>query len=188
MHCTRFTRAAPRRRAAWLLALAPLALAAQDALAAADLEASLDITASAVMPDGVDHVEYALAVENIGDAHAQAVKVLMRLPNELVGPQWTCVAEGGASCGLASGSGDVLFETDMPAGAAVRLALVTGVHDPRQLGVELVLETVTASDEDELANNLARVTYQRCSATAGMPGDGEPPGHACTFLDSFERR
>lgn len=191
MHCTIDTRAAPpgRRRAAWLLALAPLAaLAAPDARAAADLEASLEITASAVMPDGVDHVEYELAVENTGDAHAQAVKVLARLPNEFVGPQWTCVADGGASCGLPSGSGDILFETEMPAGAVVRLALVTGVHDPRQLGVELVLETVTASAEDDLSDNVARVTYQRCSATPGMPGNGDPAGHACTFQDSFEPR
>lgn len=186
MHRNPHTRAASPaacRRAAWALAFGtPLAVAG------ADLEASLAISASATMPDGVDHVEYALAVTNAGDAHAQAVKVLMRLPDEFVDPQWTCVAEGGASCGLASGSGDVLFDTEMPAGASVRLALVTGVHDPRQRGVSMLLETVTASSELDQSDNVAQATYRRCSASAGMPAGGEPADHPCTFLDSFEPR
>jgi len=165
-----------------------LALAPSLALAAADLEAHLAITGSATMPDGVDHVEYALAVVNAGDTPADATKVLARLPDEFVGPQWTCVAEGGAACGLEAGSGDILFETGMPPGAAVRIALVTGVHDPRGRGVTLVLETVTASAEPDQADNVASATYQRCSATAPMPGDGEPAPYGCTFRDSFEPR
>lgn len=171
--------------ARWLCLCAGVALA-PPVLAEANLQAEVEITASALMDEGSDHVEYAMAVVNAGSTHASAVKVLVRLPDEFVQPAWTCVAEGGASCGLAAGEGDVLFETEMPAGSAVRFALVTGISDPRQQGVWLGVETVTASSESDTADNIATVLYRRCSASRELPASGDPPVHPCAFVDSFE--
>lgn len=186
MQSTPNARAGRRPRLVQRLLLCVGVAAAPLAAAQVDLQAELAITGSAVGSDGTDHVEYAMSVVNAGSGTAQAVKVLMRLPEEFVQPAWTCVAEAGARCGLASGSGDVLFETEMPAGSAVRLALVTGVSDPRQRGVWLAVETVTASSEPDTTDNSATVLYRRCSASEELPASGAPPEHSCAFADSFE--
>jgi len=185
----------PRRRGvprSSLLALGAL-LPALDAGAAVDLVVVHDVVASAVLAEGGgDRVDYLVEVRNDGSTGAQQVKVLMRLPEEFAGTAWTCQAEGGAACGSAQGAGDILFHTDLPAGARIGVALSTRVEDARQQGVETAVEATAAWPETLEAGAVA--FYSRCSASQtisvdGEGADGQPlPPHPCGFLDSFEAR
>lgn len=171
--------------------LAPISLAgvlAAPATAAADLQVAHAVTASGIAPDGTDRVEYAMEVRNAGTDPAEAVKVLMRLPEEFVAPAWTCVAEGGAQCGTSTGAGDILFVTDMAAGARLRFRLDTAVMDVRERGVETAIEAISASPEANPDDNGAFAFYRRCSASAPLASGEDPPPHPCAFLDGFEQR
>lgn len=88
-----------------------------------------------------DVVRYVIAVFNDGPDDAEDVSVTDLLPATLNNAEWTCLADGGASC-ASSGVGDIADLAHIPAGATVIYEVAAEVvHDP----AGFVVNTATAS-------------------------------------------
>jgi len=101
-------------------------------------------------------VEYRLEAINAGPSDAPAVRLVDALPAGLVDPIWTCTALGGAVC-PATGSGNVDFVAELPAGSSVELLVSAGVPPG---AVSDLVNRFTASVDSPVtdpvpANNLA---------------------------------
>ncbi|HEU4662562.1 MAG TPA: hypothetical protein VFS55_00885 [Dokdonella sp.] len=68
-------------------------------------------------------IAYTIVVSNAGPSPAIGAIVDDTIPAAIVGATWTCAGSGGASCALASGSGDIHATVDIPAGASVTFTL-----------------------------------------------------------------
>jgi hypothetical protein len=131
--------------------------------------------------NGRSYVQYGktltntIVVQNIGTADASSVTVAAALPATLVNGNWTCVGYTGATCGAASGSGDLSDTVVVP-----------------QNGVLVYTFTATVNDDQSLASDQIAVT---ATATVnGTPADSNPANNTATtpvtqiviFRDGFE--
>jgi hypothetical protein len=149
--------------------------------------ATLTITAASApnisvsISNGRSYVQYGktltntIVVQNIGTADASSVTVAAALPATLVSGNWTCVGYTGATCGAASGSGDLSDTAVVP-----------------QNGVLVYTFTATVNDDQSLASDQIAVT---ATATVnGTPADSNPANNTATtpvtqiviFRDGFE--
>lgn len=88
-----------------------------------DVNARADIALTKDQTQAVGHagqvLTYVVSIENQGPSDAPPVIVRDILPDGIESASWTCVAEGSAACGEASGSGSILEIVELPAASAV---------------------------------------------------------------------
>lgn len=146
-----------------------------------DPEADLAITKEDDV-DGLavpgDPIVYSIRVENLGPFDAAGAAVVDPIPSGLAACTWTCAAEGAASCGAASGSGDLADVASIPAGDAVVYELSCTVESDA-LQVDNTA-TVTAGDPEDpdASNNSARVVVHTVDA---IFSDGFESGDASAW-------
>jgi uncharacterized repeat protein (TIGR01451 family) len=106
-------------------------------------EADLHVTKS----DGQSHanpgsaIAYNIVVSNPGPSDAPGATVADVFPASITGVTWTCVPAGGASCGSASGSGNINGTVSLPAGGAVTF-VASGTVDAGAVGTLVNTATV----------------------------------------------
>src|SRR5690606_30061095 len=161
-----------------------------------DLGIALDISGSLVLPDAsADLAEFTITVSNAGPGDAAMADVSMALPVAISGATWDCVAGAGAACGTLSGSGNVMLNVDLDAGASAVIRLSVTVTDPVDLGIGLTADiTPMAGGVDpDYGNNEASTFYQRCQSgwradAQEIIDNGDPlPLHVCRFRDGFDQ-
>ena len=115
--------------------------------------------------DGVDIIgandvlTYTISVVNAGPADVTGALVEDLLPAELENASWTCQAIGTASCGNASGTGNISELVDIPLSDAVTFELTATITDAALPIVNTA--TVTAPGDlvdEDLSNNSATDT------------------------------
>ncbi|HST26757.1 MAG TPA: MBG domain-containing protein, partial [Rudaea sp.] len=149
--------------------------------------ATLTITAASApdisvsISNGRSYVQYGktltntIVVQNIGTADASSVTVAAALPVTLVNGNWTCVGYTGATCGAASGSGDLSDTAVVP-----------------QNGVLVYTFAATANDDQSLATD--QIAMTATVTVNGTPADSNPANNTATtpvtqiviFRDGFE--
>jgi hypothetical protein len=159
----------------------------------ADVVVRHEIVGSGILSDGSgDLVDYELEVSNAGGTAANGVVLDLMLPPEFVPADtaWTCTGSGGASCGSASGTGDIAFSVDLPPASSVLVELSTRIVDPDDAGVETAASATSAGSELSLDNNAGTTFYRACSASELLVvGEFTSlPPHVCGFRDGFEDR
>lgn len=123
-------------------------------IAVADVQVSKQLTTGPVVAG--EPLGYRLTATNTGPSDAPVVSLADTLPAALSGATWSCTASGGANC-PASGSGDIQFDADLPAGSGVEI-LVTASLSPSATGTltNTFTATVAAPVTDPVpANNEA---------------------------------
>ncbi len=110
--------------------------------AAADIVVAIAALAPEAVPGGT--VEFEIVVENIGPSDAPQVAVSDQLPAPLVAGDWTCTAQGPASCPATAGSGSIDLVTPVPADGSLTFLVEAGVDGDAAPG------EVTASVEAQL--------------------------------------
>lgn len=120
---------------------------------------------------------WTIEVGNGGPSTAQA-ELLDALPNGVDTISWTCVAQDGASCGAASGTGDIEFTSTIPAGGRIIVVISATVTAAAPTGQQMVNEAVV---NWQSGGNSASATD---SASLGIV----PPesGPCSIFCDGFE--
>ena len=73
-------------------------------------------------------LRYGITVTNEGPNDALGATVTDNFPSDVTGVSWTCVAGGGASCGNASGSGNIAETVDLPVGGIVTFVALGTVN------------------------------------------------------------
>ena len=106
------------------------ASASVTAAAISDLSITKSFSGAAV-PGGP--AAYGIVVRNIGPSPVTGASVSDTFPAALSGVTWTCTADPGSSCGVASGSGSITTTVTLEAGAIATFA-VTGMISPAATG------------------------------------------------------
>lgn len=75
---------------------------------------------------GGANVAYRIAVVNQGGSGVTGARIVDSIVADVGTPQWTCSGSGGAQC-PASGSGDIDFDADLPAGSSLLITLSVNV-------------------------------------------------------------
>ncbi len=99
-----------------------------------------------------DATSYTITVSNAGPSCDPSVSVADTFPATLTGVTWTCAGAGGASCGSASGSGNISTTDDLPDGGSVTYT-VSATIDSCTTGTLSNTATATASVTDPAAGN-----------------------------------
>ncbi len=86
---------------------------------------------------------YTITVANSGPSTVAGADVNDFLPAGIVAANWVCNAAGGATCGTASGSGDVSLLATLPAGGSITIDVVAAI-DPAAVGFVVNSATVAA--------------------------------------------
>ena len=97
--------------------------------------------ASTVVPGTV--TTYTITVSNAGPSNAIGATVIDNLPAVLSGATWSCTGAGGATCNVASGSGNINTTANIPAGAATITFLVSATIAPDATGTLVNTASVT---------------------------------------------
>lgn len=100
---------------------------------------------------------YTIEVDNTGPSDAVGATVTDLVPPELVDAEWTCVANGGASCTPGPTAGSIADLVDLPTGSSLIYTLTTTV-DGAHRGALLNQASVTVAGgttETMLADNFA---------------------------------
>ncbi|MEN1728401.1 MAG: DUF11 domain-containing protein [Pseudomonadota bacterium] len=100
-----------------------------------------------------DTITYRIGVSNLGNDAAIGVGVTDLLPPELGSASWTCAAASGASCGQASGSGNIDSTVDLPGGASVEFELTAVIVGGAQLIINTAQITPPAGFIDGVSDN-----------------------------------
>ncbi|MFA5516571.1 MAG: hypothetical protein WDA20_09820 [Desulfuromonadales bacterium] len=120
-----------------------------------------------------DSIRYVLTARNYGPSiDAAGVGIVDNLPAGLSAATWTCSATGGASCGSASGSGDLNTTANLPVNGAVTYtidATLTSLPAGNLLGNTASLIIPGAVSDYNAANDSATVTV---GTTATAPASG----------------
>ena len=123
-----------------------------------DLSVSVDNGRDQVAPD--EQLQYSIFIDNYGSVAAVDAVVDVEVPPELLDAEWTCRAEGGASC-AAFGLGDIVDAVSVPSGGRLVYnleALVDPTLNPEGPGsvtVTALAESTPPADDYNAANNLA---------------------------------
>ncbi|MEM8997840.1 MAG: DUF11 domain-containing protein, partial [Acidobacteriota bacterium] len=112
-----------------------------------------------------------ISVRNLGPADETGAAVTDNFPAELQSVSWTCSTLGGASCGNATGTGNISETVMLPAGSWVFFQ-ATGTVQGGFAGSLDNTATVAGSNDSNLAND---------SSTLNVPGAPE-----FVFRDGFE--
>lgn len=111
----------------------------------ADLQTTITDGVTQAVPG--TSVTYTITVTNAGRGDSLGAQISDSFPAALTGVTWTCSGQAGppvATCGTASGSGDVNITADLEAGSAVTLS-ATGTIDPAATGS--LVNTVSAVNQ-----------------------------------------
>lgn len=146
-------------------------------------EADLAITKSAdrtVVANG-DLLTYTVVADNTGPDGVTGAAVTDLVPGDLGGVNWTCAAEGGATC-TASGIGDVVDAVDLPAGGSVTYT-IEGTVDTGDLSFDNSAEVAAPPEalDDTPANDSATVTVLVCGGAA----NDTVPNHDVTTTELY---
>ena len=95
---------------------------------------------------------YTITVSNGGPSCDPAVAVADTFVADLTGVTWTCAGAGGASCGTASGSGNIGTTDDLPDGGSVTYTVSANI-DPCAVGTLANTATATSSVTDPVVGN-----------------------------------
>lgn len=118
----------------------------------ADLVLDKTVFPSAHLP-GLQ-MRYGITVINDGPDDALGSTVTDTFPAGLTGITWTCVAGGGASCGAASGGGNIAQSVDLPAGGRVTFVALGTVNGTiAELANTATTATPGGVDDSDPANN-----------------------------------
>ncbi len=122
------------------------------------LSANLSITKTApvTVTPGLDMV-YAITVTNAGPDAAEGAIVSDTLPAEILGAEWSCTPQGGATC--ASGTGDIRDLADLPSGASLAYE-IRGTTSSAATGTVINSAEVIAPNniDPDTSDNLAQAT------------------------------
>lgn len=145
----------------------------------------LSITKEAAAPSYTagEQIVYTVTVSNTASTAthpvttAEDVAITDPVPARVTEPTWTCAPTGGASCGVAGGTGDVTDTVTIPPGGSVTYT-VTGRVAAGDLGTEDITNVARATPPEELS----------LPPTPGSPAPeipfqvvdpGCPPGGGC---------
>jgi uncharacterized repeat protein (TIGR01451 family) len=170
--------------------------------------ATLTITAASApdiivsISNGRSYVQYGktltntIVVQNIGTADASSVTVAAVLPVTLVNGNWTCVGYTGATCGAASGSGDLGDMAVVPQNGVLVYTFTATVNDDQSLATDQVAVTATATvngtpadsnpANDTATTPVTQIVIFRDGFEAG--GDGAQNSAATTPLSSMDAK
>ncbi len=120
---------------------------------------------------------WTIEVGNDGPSTVEA-ELLDAIPGGVDTVSWTCVAEDGASCGVASGTGDIQFPSTIPAGGRIIVVISATVTAAAPTGQPLVNEAAVNWQSEGNAESATD------SASLGIV----PPesGPCSIFCDGFE--
>ena len=138
---------------------------------------------------------YTIVVQNIGTADASSVAVDAALPVTLINGNWTCVGYTGATCGAASGSGDLHDATVVPQNGVLVYTLAATVNNDPSLITDQIAATATASvngtpADGNVANNTATANTQIVIFRDGFEtgGDGAQNAAATVPVSSMDAK
>jgi len=130
-----------------------------------------------------EQVVYTVTVSNAASTAAkpvttaQDVTITDPVPARVTGPTWTCASAGGATCGVAGGTGDVADTVTVPPGGSV-VYVVTGRVAADDLDVEDITNVARATPPAELL-----LPPNPGSPAPAIPfqvvDPGCPPGQGC---------
>ncbi|MFT3710505.1 MAG: putative Ig domain-containing protein [Archangium sp.] len=144
-----------------------------------DLSATVDDGAGSIMWGA--HGRWTITILNRGPATATAAPIVSGASAQLTNITWTCTAQSGASCGAASGSGNINSTVTLPAGKSVSFTLDGDVSSGSGTGVLSVTAMASApasaveqfssdngsGDDDTIAGTLVSVTLSKNGAGSG---------------------
>ena len=113
-------------------------------------------------------LSYTVTVTNNGPANVTAARIEDRLPEQIAGFSWTCLAAGGAACLRTAGSGDVDTLLDLPVGSQATFT-VSGIVPVSTYGTltNTVSITTPRSVRDPVPSNNLAVDATNLEPTAG---------------------
>ncbi len=129
-------------------------------------------------------VSYTITATNAGPSNVSGATIDDTLPAALTGATWTCVAAAGASCGSASGTGNVNVLSDVPVGGTVTITIAASI-DPGATGLltnsatiavpvgvaELSPADNAATDSNTLTPGADLSITKTDGVTGALPGD-----------------
>ena len=121
---------------------------------------------------------YTITVANSGPSTVVGADVNDVMPAEIAAANWVCTGAGGATCGTASGSGDVSLLASLPAGGSITIVVVADI-DPAAVGFVVNSATVAApSRRGRHQRGERRGDRQRCPHARRRPchHQGRRPG------------
>ncbi|MFO0599797.1 MAG: putative Ig domain-containing protein [Myxococcaceae bacterium] len=143
------------------------------------------------------HGRWTITVTNRGPSTATAALVNSSVSAQLGNLSWTCSADPGASCGAASGTGNVATTVTLPAGKSVSIVLDADVGSGSGTGIVSVSALASAAggaverfsldngagDDDTLSGTLVTVNLGRAGVGSGtliVSPAGVSCGAGCT--------
>ena len=72
-------------------------------------------------------ISYTITATNSGPSDVFGGEIADRLPAELLNGTWSCTAASGASCGAASGVGNVNVDVDVPVGGTITVVVTADI-------------------------------------------------------------
>ncbi|MBL8912033.1 MAG: hypothetical protein JNM17_15165, partial [Archangium sp.] len=155
-----------------------------------DLFTSVDDAAASIMWGQPG--QWTITVTNRGPSTATAAPIAVNASAQLTNVAWTCSAQSGASCGSASGSGNINSTVTLPAGKSVSFTFSGDVSSGSGTGVLSVTALASApsgtveqysldngsGDDDTISGTLVNVSL----TTAGNGGGSmiaSPAGVTC---------
>ncbi len=144
-----------------------------------NLVTTVDDAAASVMWN--QHVTWSITVRNAGPATATNAPISSNAPAQLTNLTWTCVGQGGGSCGAASGTGALSTLATLPSGGSVTYSLEADVILSSGIGAVSVTAFASApagtvesaaldnggGDDDTIAGTMQYVTVTRAGAGLG---------------------
>ena len=129
--------------------------------ASADVRITKTLTTGTPAQTG-SSVSYQLVVTNAGPSAVVGATVSDTVPTQLSGVTWTCVATGSATCGTASGTGNVATTADIAAGAGNAVTIVITGTAPAVSPATIAANTATVgvpagTTDPDTGNNSATV-------------------------------
>ncbi|MDT8437623.1 MAG: beta-propeller fold lactonase family protein, partial [Wenzhouxiangellaceae bacterium] len=123
-----------------------------------DLKVAIDNPQNQMGPD--EQVIYDIVIDNFGSVAAIGADVAVDVPVELLEAEWTCAAEGGASC-TAAGMGSIADVVTVPSGGrlvyslSVRVDPTLDTDVPQTVAVTATVDSAPPEDDFNRLNNVA---------------------------------
>ncbi len=141
-------------------------------------EADLSVVKTADMPTYIagQDLGYSITARNSGPTAITAATVIDFFPSEVTNVQWTCSGQGGASCPVGAGSGNLTQSVNLPVGGSLVYDAIGTVMVGAQGDISNTAQIVVpvGITDPQMANNMSTVVVTEA-------GDGE-----VLLIDGFE--